>query len=88
MKNAALKFSRVIVALFVGGCATSGNPTVKFSQDVLKNPNTGQVVVCGGRINASAPAISRRAFEATHQACVRNAKAVGYTHELQVTRWP
>jgi hypothetical protein len=92
MKRAALKFSPVLFALFVGGCATTTTAppagVLKYEQVILKNPTTGQVISCRMRVNVSAPLNYRGIAEANQQACIRNAKRSGFTHELQVTKWP
>lgn len=92
MKNAALKLSLVLASLSIGGCASSnilpGAGVVKYERHSLRNPTTGQIMSCGIRITASTPLNAKGVYEANLRACIRNARAGGFTHEVQVTKWP
>jgi hypothetical protein len=89
MNNTLLKLVPVCVALALGGCATTTFvPVNKYGVTQLRNPQTGRALRCAFREGPQITPADARMAEANYEACIRNARAFGYTHEVLVIRYP
>ncbi len=89
MKKTLLSLSALFLAMALGGCASTGSGSfTKFGVTVLKNPQTGKSFKCWFRETPQTVAATAHTLEANYQACIRNARASGFTHEVLVTRYP
>ena len=91
MRKSALKLVPALLVALVGGCAPTSPGSygvTRYEYVILKNPYTGKTFGCRLRETTQTAPEARSVFEASQRSCVRNAQAAGYTHMIQVTRWP
>jgi hypothetical protein len=84
-----LKLAAPLIALGLSGCAsTTEYPLTKYGVTVLKNPHTGKSYRCWFRETAITTPQGARVNEAVYAACQSSARAAGYTHVTNVSKFP